>query len=76
MFSVNMVLFELNWEISGNIQHYGVIIVEYLNSIILSEQNKIELANAQKMGYLFENIMSEFSGQKNAKIIETFRTSE
>ena len=33
-------------------------------AIILSEQKKIELANAQKMGYLFENIMSEFFGWK------------
>ena len=33
-------------------------------AIILSEQEKIELADAQKSSYLFKNAMGEFSGQK------------
>ena len=33
-------------------------------TIILSEQEKIELADAQNNGYLFTNVMSDFSGRK------------
>ena len=51
-------------------------------TIILSEQKKIELADAQNNGYLFKNVMSEFSGWKeecpvcHKKKVEMFRTSE
>ena len=51
-------------------------------TIILSEQEKIELEDAQKNGYLFKDVMSEFSGWKeecpvcHKKKVEMFRTSE
>ena len=36
-------------------------------AIILSEQEIIELADAQKIGYLFKNTVSEFSGNLLSK---------
>ena len=55
-----MMLFELNWESCGNLQHPTLWSNQM--TIILSEQEKIELEDAQKNGYLFKNVMSEFSG--------------
>ena len=80
MFFVDTMLFELSWENCGNLQHQTLWSNQM--TIILSEQEKIELADAQNNGYLFKNVMSEFSGQKeecpvcHKKKVEMFRTSE
>ena len=56
MFSVDIMLFELSWESCGNIQY--PILWSIQIAIILSEQKKTELADAQKNGYLFKNAKS------------------